>query len=170
MTFSIWYQVTCFVSDPNWDEVTCFVTHSCDRNLYNTHCDLGSCGMLPDIILSSQYHCYYILLLIVTNIIVQSSTELNGDRCIWKAPFSPFTCAKWHASRIFIELTVSLSMLTVTNITKKSSTELNGDRCIWKVHISPFFCAMWHDPRNLIELKESLLLYFIIFYYRHWPT
>ena len=66
------------------------------------------CGMLSEFLLGSQFHFYCILLLTVTNIIEKSSTELNGDRCIWKTPLSPIFGAMWYASSIPIELTVSL--------------------------------------------------------------
>jgi len=131
------------------------------------------CGILQEFLLSSQCHFYYILLLTVTNIVVKSSTELDGDRCIWKASLSTFFCVMWHDPRILIELTESLLLYLIIDSDQhsgKSSTELDDDRCIWKAHISPFFCPLWHAPRILIELKESLLLYVIIFYYRHWPT
>jgi len=50
---------------------------------------------------------------------LKSSTELQDVKCIWKTPLPLVFCALWHASRILIELTVSLLTLTMTNTMKK---------------------------------------------------
>ena len=129
------------------------------------HPFLVLCGMLPAFLLSSQFHFYYILLLTMTSTIRKSSTKLDGDRCVWKTPLSPFF-VPGSILPVFILSSqfhfYCISLLTVTNIIEKTSAELNGDRWIWKTPLSPIFGAMWHPTRTLIELTVSLLLYFII--------
>jgi len=71
---------------------------------YIFHLAFVLCGMIQEMLLSSKNHFYYIILLTVINIMVQSSTELEGDRCIWKVHISPFFCAMWHDPRNVIEL------------------------------------------------------------------